>query len=57
MLGTPGTHPQHVRRSAKVVAVLRLGQPAALTGGLARLAALGLGAVALMAPIAPIRVE
>jgi hypothetical protein len=57
MLGTPGTHPEHVRRSAKVVAVLRLGQPAALTGGLARLAALGLGAVALMAPIAPIGVE
>jgi len=53
----PGAHPLDVRRPAEVVPILRLVEPAALTGRLARLAALRLGAVVLMAQIARVGSE
>jgi len=50
--GAPGSHPRHVDRALEVVAVLRLGEPAALTRRLACLAAHRLRAVPLMSAVA-----
>jgi len=47
----PGAHPLHIRRSVEVIAVLRLIEPAALTGRFARLAAHCLAAVALVVTV------
>jgi len=52
MRGAPSLHPRHVDRSSEVVAVRCLGEPAALTRRLARLAARKLRAVPLMAEVA-----
>src|SRR4051812_46074453 len=50
MLLTPSLHPFHMRRPAKIVAVLRLLLPSALRLRLARFAAWLLGAEALPLP-------
>src|SRR5471032_373471 len=57
MLTTPALHSHDVLRAAKVVLVLRLGKPPALTGRLARLTARGLAAIPLVPHIARIRPE
>src|SRR5471032_2789035 len=57
MLATPALHSHDVLRAAKVVLVLRLGKPPALTGRLARLTARGLAAIPLVPHIARIRPE
>src|SRR3990172_5068608 len=54
MRGAPSLHPRHVDRSSEVVAVRCFGEPAALTRGLARLAARELRAVPLMPQVARI---
>jgi hypothetical protein len=52
MRGAPGLHPRHMDRPLEVVAVLRFGEPAALTCRLARFAARRFPAVPLMPPVA-----
>jgi hypothetical protein len=54
MAGAPQLHPRDILRSAKVVLVLRLGQPSAPTRGLARLPAIRRGTVFLVFPVARI---
>ena len=54
---SPDANPLHVRRTPEVIAVLRLTQPAALTGGLAGLAAGRLRTIVLMAQITRIGPE
>jgi len=57
MLGAPGPHPLDIRRTAEVVAIGRLAQPAALTGRLARAPAGRLTTVALVMRIACVGME
>jgi hypothetical protein len=51
---SPQLHPRHILGSAEVVLVVRLGQPGALTGRLARLAAVRFATVFLVSRVARI---
>jgi hypothetical protein len=57
MLGPPEADPIDIRRTAEVVPIARLGQPATLTGRLARPPALRFPAVALVVRVACIGME
>jgi len=57
MQPTPLLNPPHMIGPLKVVAVFFLLPPTVLTGRLARLATLGMGAVVLMPDISGIRTE